>query len=212
MDLFIALLPKIEHLGLWAYWLLFGISTLESTAFFGLVVPGTTATIFAGFLATQDILDMGDVIWIVALGGIVGDTISFYLGRRGVNLFQPNNRVLKLSYLEKGREFFEKHGDKSLVLARFIGPIRPIIPFVAGLVRMNTKKFFLLNLVSGFISAAAYTLLGYFFGAVWGRTEAWFGHIEAALVITGAVFIIGYVLKKIIMKKINPAPTEEDLL
>lgn len=201
MDLLVALLPKIEHLGLFAYWLLFGICVLESTAVIGLFVPGTTIIVFFGFLASQKVVDIGDVIWVAAFGGIVGDTISFYLGKRGVSFFRSERRFLNIGHLEKGQQFFNKHGDKSVFLARFIGPIRPIVPFVAGLCAMNRKKFFLLNIVSGFASAIVFSLLGYFFGQAWGKAEAWFGRVEAGMVIVLAVVLAGYGIKKILFKK-----------
>lgn len=71
MDFLSTLLPKIEHLGLFAYWVLFGVGLLESTAVVGLLIPGTTITVFFGFLAAQKAVDLGDVIWAAALGGSV---------------------------------------------------------------------------------------------------------------------------------------------
>ena len=201
MDFLITFLPKIENLGLFVYWLIFGICVLESTAVIGLVVPGTTILVFFGFLASQQAVDLGDVIWVAALGGIIGDAISFYLGKRGISLFRSERRFLNIGHLEKGKIFFNNHGDKSVFLARFIGPIRPIIPFVAGLCAMNRKKFFLLNIIGGFASAIVFSLLGYFFGQAWGKAEVWFGRIEAGAVIAIAVVLAGYGIRKMLFKK-----------
>lgn len=200
MDLVSLLIPKLEYLGLWGYWILLGVAVLESTAFIGLAIPGTTIVIFTGFLAAQKIFDVGDVIWIVALGGIIGDSLSFYLGKRGIKLFKPNSLFFKPELLEKGKEFFRRHGKKSIVLARFIGPIRPIVPFIAGLFKMSTRTFAVLNIIGGIAAAIFYVLLGYFFGHWWGRVHAWTSHAEAGLIILVAMIAIGSILKKQLLK------------
>lgn len=196
MSILDTLLPKIEHLGVLAYWVVFLVSTLESTVVVGLIIPGTTIIIFVGFLVAQEVLDLGDVIWYVALGGIIGDAISFYLGRRGTNLFKNENKYLKAAYLAKGEEFFGRWGSMSIVLARFIGPLRPMVPFAAGLSKMPAKKFLILNVLSGFAAAAVYVLIGYFFGEAWGRAHAWISHFKAGLLILVAALLAGYLIRK----------------
>lgn len=191
-----AFLPRIVEIGLWAYGLIFIVSVLESTAFFGLVVPGTTVTIFAGFLASQYILDFGDLVWYIAVGGIVGDTISFWLGQKGIKFFKIENKIFALKHLDAGEIFFKRHGQKSVFLARFVGPIRPLVPFVAGLTNMPLKKFCVFNVIGGFASAATYLVIGYFFGEVWGRAEAWFSHVEAGLLIVLGVLVIGCLIRR----------------
>ncbi len=196
MDFLLALLPKIQHLGLWGYWAVLLAAALESTAFVGLFFPGTTIIVFAGFLTAQKILDVGDMIWFVAIGGIIGDSISFYLGRRGTNLFKAENKLLKKSHLETAETFFNRHGAKSIFLARFIGPVRPLVPFVAGLSKMNTKKFFLFNILGGFAAATVYVLIGYFFGEAWGRVGPLLEQAKVALLILFGAGVIGYILRK----------------
>jgi undecaprenyl-diphosphatase len=83
-----------------------------------------------------------------------------------------------MEYVERGQRFFTKHGDKSILLARFIGPLRPVIPFVAGLFQMRALKFFLFNIVGGFLAALFYLSLGYFFGQATGQLHTIFGAVE----------------------------------
>lgn len=163
----------IEHMGLIGYWLVLLVSFTESLAFVGEFMPGGILVILAGFLSAQGYWDLGDLIWFAAIGAILGDSLSYWLGSKGTHFFRNENRILKLIHLEKGEQFFKKHGAKSILLGRFIGPIRPIIPFVAGLFQMRQRTFLLWNIVSGFLWAAGYLLLGYFFGSAANIIEAW---------------------------------------
>ena len=145
MEFFTSLLPTIEHLGIIGYWLVLFVSFIESLAFVGEFVPGGVFVIFAGFLSAQGYFDLGDLIWFAAIGSILGDNLSYWLGSKGMRFFRNKNRILKLSHLEKGELFFKKHGEKSILLGRFIGPLRPIVPFVAGLFKMRQRTFLFWN-------------------------------------------------------------------
>jgi undecaprenyl-diphosphatase len=201
MDWIQLLTPKIEHWGWWSYWIILLVATLESTAFIGLIIPGTTIIIAVGFLASLHLIDVGDVIWFTAFGGIIGDAVSYYLGKKGINFFTIDSRFFKTSYLEQGKKFFQAHGAKSVLLARFIGPFRPIIPFVAGLIQMPKRKFFLLNIVGGFASATFYVFFGYFFGKTWYRYHNLFGRGSGIVIIVFSVLFVGYWLRKKLFEK-----------
>ncbi|MHB8842306.1 MAG: LssY C-terminal domain-containing protein [Candidatus Aquicultor sp.] len=173
MEFLNSFLPTFQHLGIWGYWVVALVSLLESLAFVGVVVPGAIIVVLAGFFSAQGYLDLGDLIWFAAIGAILGDSLSYYLGTRGTKLFRAENKLLKLSHLEKGEQFFKKYGNKSIFLGRFIGPIRSIVPFVAGLSKMNKWSFLLWNVTSAFLWAAAHLLLGYFFGGAIKTIEIW---------------------------------------
>jgi undecaprenyl-diphosphatase len=173
MDFLNSFLPTFQHFGIWGYWVVALVSLLESLAFIGVVVPGAIIVVLAGFFSAQGYLDLGDLIWFAAIGAILGDSLSYYLGTRGTKFFRAENKLLKLSHLEKGEQFFKKYGDKSIFLGRFIGPIRPIVPFVAGLSKMNKWSFLLWNVTSAFLWATTHLLLGYFFGGAIKTIEIW---------------------------------------
>lgn len=201
MDFLNSLLPKIAPLGLWIYWLILLISLLESTAFIGLIIPGTTAVVFAGFLASRHIIDLGDSIWFVAIGGILGDGLSFYLGKKShESSWFKKGRLLKEEHLKTGENFFRSHGDKSVLIARFIGPLRPIIPFVAGLFRMPRYRFLVYNIIGGVAAAIAYMLLGYFFGQVWHTYHRFFHRLEGGIIVVLLVAVGSYYFHKKILK------------
>ena len=173
MNLIDHILPVFSHIGVWGYWLVLLLSFAESVVLVGEVIPGSTLLIFIGFLSAQGILDIGDLIWFAAIGAILGDGLSYYLGTKGTNFFRNENRFLKTVHLERGQRFFKKHGDKSIFLGRFIGFLRPIVPFVAGLSEMNLKRFLFWNITSAFLWAASHLLLGYFFGSAFAAIETW---------------------------------------
>lgn len=173
MDYLNYFLPAIEHLGVLGYWLVLLVSFLESLAFVGVIVPGSALVATAGFMAARGYFDIGDLIWFATIGAIIGDGVSYYLGTKGTKFFHNENKILKLNHLERGKNFFKKHGEKSVFFGRFIGPIRPIIPFVAGLSKMDKLPFFFWNVLSAFLWASAYLFLGYFFGGAVKSIEVW---------------------------------------
>ena len=174
------------------YWIVLLISLAETLPLIGLIVPGTIFIGLFGFFSAQGYLDIGDLIWFSAIGAIVGDGISYYLGTKGTKLFREENKILKLSHLEKGEDFFRKHGNKSVFLGRFISPLRPIIPFVAGLSRMDKKAFLFWNVISGILWATSFLLLGYFFGGALNAIEVWSSQV--------GIFILGIVASLIIIR------------
>ncbi|MBI4085341.1 MAG: DedA family protein [Candidatus Liptonbacteria bacterium] len=164
MDFINLLAPRLEDIGRMGYWLVLLISFAESIAFIGTVLPGTTLVVFSGLLAARGHFSLSGLILFAAAGAVLGDALSYFLGTKGVNFFKNENKLLKLSHLERGEEFFRKHGPKSVFLGRFIGFIRPIIPFVAGLSKMNKWTFLFWNISSAILWAIFYVLIGYFFG------------------------------------------------
>jgi undecaprenyl-diphosphatase len=158
------LLPSIQSLGLWGYWLIGLLAFGEALVLTSVFAPGTVVVVLGGALAAQGLYDFGDMIWFVAIGTILGAEISFRIGAKGANLFQEGRRVFSPAHLERGKRFFEKYGAPSIILGHFFGPLRPIIPVVAGLSEMSRRRFFIWNVIGGFTYAVALVSIGYFFG------------------------------------------------
>ena len=118
-------------------------------------------------------MDLGDAIWVVAIGAILGHAISFYLGGHGQKLFKEGNKIFKLAHLKKGEIFFKRHGAWSVFLGQFVAPFRPLVPFVAGMFKMDWKKFGFFTVASAFGWSALYLSLGYFFGYAWTTASTW---------------------------------------
>lgn len=197
MDFIFQLFPTFEHLGIFGYWVAFLAAFLESLAIVGTFIPGAIIVIIFGFLSAQGYFNIIDLIWFVAIGAILGDVVSYYLGTKGKMFFKNENKLLHISHLETGEDFFRKHGNKSIFLGRFIGPLRAMVPFVAGLSKMDIKVFLFWNITSGVLWAIIHVLIGYFFGGTMSAVEAWMGRI--GFIIVGLILVgvaVYFVYKK----------------
>jgi membrane protein DedA with SNARE-associated domain/membrane-associated phospholipid phosphatase len=186
MDSINTLLPALEHFRMLGYWVVLLFSLLESLAFVGVVIPGAVVVVFAGSLAAKGFLDLGDLVWFASAGAVLGDGISFRMGKGGHIRFREENRIFKPALLDKGKQFFGRHGGKSIFLGRFVGLIRAVIPFVAGLSGMEAKRFYLWNIASAVLWAASHLLAGYFLGQAWRMVGIWstrFGVVLAAVML-----------------------------
>jgi len=198
MDFFDKLMIGIENLGHWGYFIVFGIALAESLAFIGLFIPGTVVTAAMGFLAFNGYFNMPLLLISGFLGAVCGDGISFYLGWHGSRFFNKSKKTgeIRDSFLEKGKSFFEAHGGKSVFLGRFVGPLRPIIPFVAGVTHMKIRRFLLWNITSALLWSVFYFYLGYFFGEVWASIERWTGRATLGLLAIFAIAVIFHYYRK----------------
>lgn len=174
-------LPSLEHLGILGYWLVFLIAFAESLALIGLFTPGTVLIVLAGGLSAHGIYDFGDLMFFSAIGAVLGDGLSYELGKKYKNRLWRNPRWQQ--YLTRGQQFIERHGTKSVFLGRFVGPLRPIVPVVAGAVGMRRIPFFAANVLSAVGWAFCFLALGYIFGAAWKVALARFTEAGLAILV-----------------------------
>ncbi len=176
------------------YFLLFIISFAESFAFIGLLVPGAVFIITAGFLSSKGVLNIYDIlIWSIT-GAILADIGSFYLAKKfGIKIINLKSFKKYEHYYDKGKIFFEKHGGISVFWGRFLGPLRPIVPFLAGMLEMNTLKFWFYAVISGILWGICYSYAGYFFGESWKFIEASLGKLSILFLIL--IFLIYIFIK-----------------
>lgn len=195
------LIPRIEILGSIIYWIIFLASFFESFAFVGYIIPGTALMVFSGVLISQGSMHMSETLLVIFLGGVLGDAASFYIGKQSTQLFAKQNKIFKQDYLDKGEEFFKKHGNKSIFLARFFGPVRPMVPFVAGVFRMSAKTFFIYNITSALLASPLYVCIGYFFGQHAKKIEHVVGRAGLLFVFLGILVGGLYMFKRSLVKK-----------
>jgi len=165
-DLFQDLLAWVSANPGWAHLSVFLVALVESLAIVGLIVPGVVMMVGAGALVATGALDFWLVCgWAVA-GAVAGDGLSYWLGRHYQERLKtawPFSRYPES--LDTGVRFFEKYGGKSVAFGRFVGPVRAVIPLVAGMMGMSTGRFLAANILSAAVWAPAYLLPGIVFGA-----------------------------------------------
>ena len=160
-DLITPLLDWISQNPVWAGWAVFLVAMLESLAIVGLLVPGALMMVGFGALIASDVLAFWPTVgWAVA-GAVVGDGISFLIGCHftdRIHSLWPFTRHPGM--LGRGITFFQHHGTASVILGRFIGPVRAVVPLVAGMMGMSPKRFLAANLISAIFWAPIYLLPG----------------------------------------------------
>lgn len=158
----------IALFGDWTYVVLFAVIFAETGLVVTSFLPGDSLLFAVGALAGGGLLNIWIVYVVMVIAAITGDTVNYWIGYRfGDKVFsKENSRIFKKAYLEKTREFYEKHGGKTIILARFLPIIRTFAPFVAGLGKMHYNTFLLYNIVGAFVWVTSLTFAGYFFGSL----------------------------------------------
>lgn len=190
-DRLIALLWRV---GNWGYLIVFAGTTLESAAFLGFLIPGETLVLVSGVLASMGVLDVGDLMIVVAIGAIIGDNVSYRLGRSLGHpwLVRYGTRLgFDRKRLERVESFYERHGGLAVVFGRFVGLLRPLVPFVAGAAHMSYPRFFGYNLLACVLWTVSTVLVGYFVGESWEIVERWLGRTGVVVGAAIAVVVVG---------------------
>lgn len=156
------LIRTIGYLGI------FGIVFLESGLLIGFFFPGDSLLFTAGFLASQGFLDIKILIAGCFFFAVLGDTVGYLIGKNlGPKIFNKEKSLFfHKGHLDKAQKFYDKHGGKTIILARFVPVIRTFAPVVAGAGKMDYKKFLTFNLVGGVLWAIGVTLAGYYLGSL----------------------------------------------
>ncbi|MDU6410323.1 MAG: DedA family protein [Yersiniaceae bacterium] len=158
----------VAQYGVWIYGILFLILFCET----GLVVtpflPGDSLLFVAGALAAlpSNSLDVHVMAFLMVCAAILGDAVNYTIGRLfGKRLFSnPDSKIFRQSYLTKTHQFYDKHGGKTIILARFVPIVRTFAPFVAGMGHMSYRHFAAYNVVGGLLWVLLFTYAGYLFG------------------------------------------------
>lgn len=171
-----------------AYGVVFLVSFSESLALVGLLMPGTTIMFGVGAVVATGSLGLAPVLLLAMAGAVAGDGVSYWLGhhyRESLRSIWPFSRYPEM--LSKGEAFFHRHGGKSVLFGRFVGPVRPVIPVVAGMLGMGPAHFAVVNVLSAIGWALAYVLPGVFLGT----SLAMAGAVSARLAVVVFVLVAG---------------------
>ncbi len=157
-----SLIQTIGYLGV------FTMVFLESGLLVGFFFPGDSLLFSAGFLASQGFFDITILIFGVFIAAVLGDSIGYLIGYKfGRKLYEKENSFLfRKDHLRTAEAFYEKHGGKTIILARFMPVIRAFAPVVAGVSSMNYTTFLFYNVFGGFLWAVGVSLAGYYLGSL----------------------------------------------
>ena len=153
----------------WTYMILFMIIFCET----GLVVtpflPGDSLLFAAGTIAAMEThpLNIGVIILLLICAAFAGDNTNYFIGRFiGIKVYEKNYRLIRKEYLNKTHAFYERHGGKTLIIARFMPIIRTFAPFVAGVGTMRYPRFFFFSITGNILWVTSFSLVGYYFGNI----------------------------------------------
>jgi len=158
----------VAEYGIWVYAILFLILFCETGLIVTPFLPGDSLLFVAGAIAalpTND-LNVHLMVAVMITAAIIGDAVNYTIGRLfGERLFSnPSSKIFRRSYLDKTHAFYERHGGKTIILARFVPIVRTFAPFVAGMGHMSYRRFAFYNVTGAFIWVLLFTYAGYLFG------------------------------------------------
>lgn len=181
----------------WLGLLIVAIAFIESFAVLGVIVPGVVLMYIAAFLAGSGGLPLGYALAGAWLGAVLGDGLSFLIGRY-FHRHLPNTWPFSqhTEWLAKAEGLIESYGAAAVIGGRFIGPIRPMMPLIAGSLMMQIRVFYPINLASAVVWAPVYILPGFFAGAAIEAGADWHRYLAGAVIVLAILAIAAIALRK----------------
>lgn len=138
----------------------------ESGLLIGFFLPGDTLLFTAGFFAAQGHLPLAGVMLVIFASAVIGDNVGYTIGKKsGPRLFKKRDGIIfRQEYVQRAEAFYEKHGGKTIIFARFVPIVRTFAPIVAGIGKMRHKRFFFYNVVGAAVWTGSVVMLGYWLG------------------------------------------------
>ena len=181
----------LGHMGVWVYAVIFAIIFAETGLVFAPFLPGDSLLFAAGALAGTGRLELWVVAVVVVSAAIAGDAVNYAIGRFfGKVIAAKAGRIIKRQHIEAAERFYERHGGKAIVLARFVPVVRTFAPFVAGMGKMPLRRFWLFNGLGALGWAAMFVTAGYFFGGL-----PW---VESNLTIVVLLIVVASVMPAVV--------------
>ena len=145
---------------------IFAIVFIESGLLFGMFFPGDSLLFTAGLLASTSILNIWVLIPVVIFGAVLGDSVGYWLGLKfGPKIFSKEDSLFfSKKHIERAHTFYESYGPRAIIIARFVPIVRTVVPVIAGVGKMEYKKFFRFNIIGGIIWGILLPVLGFYLG------------------------------------------------
>ncbi len=187
----ISLITTVGYIGI------FLIIFSESGLLVGLIFPGDSLLFTAGFLASQGYLNILILVIITFIAAVSGDNLGYYFGKRvGYRIFNKEDSLLfSKDHIQRAEAFYEKHGPKTILLARFMPIIRTLAPIMAGVGQMNYSTFFFYNILGGIIWGIGNPVLGYYLGNTIPSIDRYLWPIIILIVVTSALPTIIHIFR-----------------
>ena len=169
----------------------------ESGLLIGFFFPGDSLLFTAGFLASQEVLNVYLLVPLMFVAAVAGDSAGYAFGRKmGPAIFKREDSIIfHKAHLERARVFYERHGGKTIVLARFMPIVRTFAPILAGVGNMNYRTFLFFNLIGGALWAIGLTLLGFFLGSVVPNVDRYLLPIIALIIFISVLPSVIHILR-----------------
>lgn len=156
----------IQQFGIFTYLIVFFIILGETGLVIAPILPGDSLLFVLGTFAAQDVLNLGILFILLSLAAIAGDSLNYWVGSFFGEKVLVKSRFVKQEHIERTKEFYRKHGGKTIIIARFMPIVRTFAPFVAGVGKMEYARFFMFNVVGGIAWVGLFLFGGYFFGGI----------------------------------------------
>ncbi len=188
----------IQSFGIWAYVIMFLVIFCETGLVVTPILPGDSLLFALGAFAAQGALNIEILLISLCIAAVAGDTVNYSIGKfLGPKVFHyPDSRFFKREYLVRTHQFYEKHGGKTIIIARFIPIIRTFAPFVAGIGTMKYLRFISYNVVGGISWICLFLLAGYYFGGIPAVKRNFTLVIIAIIILSVMPGVIEYVRQK----------------
>lgn len=169
----------------------------ESGLLIGFFLPGDTLLFGAGLAASQGKLSLALLIIATVIAAVIGDNVGYSIGKRlGRKVFTKEDGILfRKEYIATAEKFYEKHGGKTIIMARFTPIVRTFAPVVAGASKMPHKRFFMFNVIGGVVWGAGMPLLGYYLGKRIPGLDKYMELIILGVVVLSILIAVGHILK-----------------
>ncbi len=195
--------------------LVYGLVTLlvfgEAAIFLGFFLPGETAVLVAGVVASQGHVNIGVVCVLVVTAAIAGDSVGYFIGHRyGEGLMNQPILRRRRAALDRALEGLRRRGPVYVFVGRFTAFLRAVMPGLAGMSKMNYRRFLIANATGGFLWGVAFSLLGYFAGTALTRIEKYASWVALAVLIAMVLFIIAFHFMKKSRETNEEATTDEE--